>query len=165
MSKSKPPVLFHFLVSCSLPNRGNLKAFIRSVFEKEGRQLESVTIIFCDDNHLLNLNRLFLQHDFYTDILSFPLSSPHKPLIAEVYISIDRVRENAKNLNYSFKEELHRVIIHGILHFCGYKDKSSADIKKMRSLEDKWLKVYFKPNGFSGLKTKDKGSRQNISSP
>jgi probable rRNA maturation factor len=104
---------------------------------------ETVSIIFCDDKYLLPLNRRFLQQDFYTDILSFTLSGSGEPLIAEIYISIERVRENAKNLKSSFKLELHRVIFHGILHFCGYKDKSSPDIKKMREMEDKWLNIYF----------------------
>ena len=86
----------------------------------------------------------FLKHDFYTDILSFPLSAKGEPLIGEIYISVDRVRDNAKNLGASFREELHRVIFHGILHFCGYKDKSPADIILMRSREDKCLKTYFR---------------------
>jgi rRNA maturation RNase YbeY len=92
----------------------------------------------------LTLNRQFLHHDYYTDILSFPLSGPGDPLVAEIYISIDRVRDNAGNHQASFREELHRVIFHGILHFCGYKDTSSADIKKIRGMEDKYLKTYFR---------------------
>ncbi len=104
--------------------------------------MESLDIIFCDDTYLLELNSEFLKHDYYTDILSFRLSSIGKPLIAEIYISIDRVRDNAKNLNSSFKSELHRVIFHGVLHFCGYKDKSPADLLKMRTMENKWLTRY-----------------------
>jgi probable rRNA maturation factor len=147
MSKSKSPVLFHFLSPCTLPRRGPLKAFLVSIFKKKNRPLESVTIIFCDDKHLLSLNRQFLQHDYYTDILSFPLSSPRKPLVGEIYISIDRVRDNAVNLGNSFKEELHRVIFHGILHFCGFRDKSPAEIKEIRSEEDRYLKAYFSVKG------------------
>ena len=144
MSKKKSTVQFHFLSPCTLTTRGVLKAFVARIFKKEGLAVEAVRFVFCDDKYLLDLNQRFLQHDFYTDILSFPLSGPGEPLIAEIYISIERVRENALNVNSSFKEELHRVIIHGILHFCGYKDKSPADIKIMRIMEDKWLNIYFK---------------------
>jgi probable rRNA maturation factor len=140
--KKKNPVRFHFLSYCALSNRGHLKEFISSVFKKEKKSLEKLDIIFCDDKYLLSLNRQFLKHDFYTDILSFPYSNANQPLVAEIYISVDRVRENAPLSGSSFRKELHRVIFHGILHFCGYRDKSSADIKRMRSKEDKYLKGY-----------------------
>src|SRR4249919_3189438 len=113
MSK-KVSVQFHFLATCTLPNREGLKKFILSIFEKEKKVLEELTIVFCSDEYLLGLNRQFLHHDFYTDILSFPLSGAKQPLIAEIYISIDRVRDNAKNSGITLKEELHRVIFHGI---------------------------------------------------
>jgi probable rRNA maturation factor len=142
MSKSKPSVRLHFLSKLNLSSREQLKAFIIGRFRKEKKAFESLDIVFCDDDHLINLNKQFLNHDYYTDILSFPLSEPGKPLIGEIYISIDRVRDNAKNLDSSFKMEIHRVVFHGILHFCGYKDKSSADIRTMRSMEEKWLKAY-----------------------
>ena len=138
----KIPVRFHFQMPCTLPNRGGLKKFILSIFKKEKKELDALNIIFCDDEYLLDLNRQFLHHDFYTDILSFPLSKANQPLIAEIYISIDRVRENARIAGSSFKEELHRVIFHGVLHFCGYKDKSDSDIRVMRLMENKYLKAY-----------------------
>jgi probable rRNA maturation factor len=141
MSK-KIPVQFHFLRPCTLPNRGVLKKFIVSVFKKEKKVLEELNIIFCDDEYLLALNRQFLNHDFYTDILSFPLSGKNQPLVAEIYISIDRVHENARTAGSTIREELHRVIFHGVLHFCGYKDKSGMDKAKMRLMEDKYLKAY-----------------------
>ena len=140
--RKKIPVQFHFLIPCTLPNREGLKKFILSIFKKEKRILEELNIVFCNDKYLLDLNRQFLQHDFYTDILSFSLSGVNQPLIAEVYISVDRVRENAVTSRSTLKEELHRVIFHGILHFCGYKDKSGVDKKKMRLLEDKYLTAY-----------------------
>jgi rRNA maturation RNase YbeY len=144
MNKKKSQVQFHFHSPCSLPNRRKLKLFIHSLFKKEKLPFSLITIIFCDDKYLLELNMQFLKHDFYTDILSFPLSAKGEPVIGEIYISVDRVRDNAKNLGASFREELHRVIFHGILHFCGYKDKSSADIILMRSREDKCLNTYFR---------------------
>ncbi|HEV3223101.1 MAG TPA: rRNA maturation RNase YbeY [Puia sp.] len=142
MIKTKPSVRLHFPSKFNLAYRGRLKAFSASIFKKEKKSLKSLNIIFCDDNYLLELNQEFLKHDFYTDILSFRLSPPGEPLVAEIYISIDRVRDNAKNLNSPFKSELYRVIFHGILHFCGYKDKTHSDILKMRAMEDKWLKRY-----------------------
>jgi len=142
MSKTNPLIQLHFISKCSLSSIGKLKAFISSIFKKEGKSLESLSIVFCNDSYLLELNREFLSHDFYTDILSFKLSSSGKPLVAEIYISVDRVRDNARNLNSTFKSEIHRVIFHGILHFCGYKDKSPSDIIKMRAAEDKLLKRY-----------------------
>jgi probable rRNA maturation factor len=144
MIKTIPRIQFHFLAPCTLPNRGPLKVFILSVFKREKRDLSDLRIIFCSDPYLLELNRKFLKHDFYTDILSFPLSDPKDPLSAEIYISTDRVRDNARIAKSTIHEELHRVIFHGILHFCGYKDKSAADIRQMRSLEDKYLSRYFK---------------------
>ena len=136
-------VQFHFQTTCTLPDRGGLKKFILSIFKKEKKTLDDLNIIFCDDKYLLGLNRQFLHHDFYTDILSFPLSERNQPIVAEIYISVDRVRENARAAGSSVREELHRVIFHGVLHFCGYKDKSESDIKKMRLMEDKYLRAYF----------------------
>jgi probable rRNA maturation factor len=140
----KSSVRFHFLINYSLQNRGLLKLFIGQMFKKENVRLEEVNIIFCDDRYLLNLNKQFLKHDFYTDILSFPLSKPKEPLVAEIYISLDRVRDNAFNEGIPIKEEIHRVLFHGVLHFCGYKDKSKRDIQLMRDMENKYLRAYFK---------------------
>jgi probable rRNA maturation factor len=138
----KPPVQFHFLAPCSLANRGLLKTFIHSIFNKEKKPLEKINIIFCDDKYLLSLNRRFLQHDFYTDILSFTLSEANKPLVGEIYISVERVRENARFVESTLTQELHRVIFHGVLHFCGYQDKSGSDIRMMRKKEDRYLSGY-----------------------
>jgi rRNA maturation RNase YbeY len=139
----KPAVIqFHFQSNCSLPNRGDLKRFLVYIFKKEKRSIKEMSIIFCSDDYLLKLNRQFLDHDFYTDVISFPLSMKNEPLVAEIYISIERVRENAAAIRSSISVELHRVIFHGVLHFCGYKDKSTADIRKMRKKEDQYLKTY-----------------------
>lgn len=143
MNKPNSIIQFHFQAICSLPKRSVLKAFIIAVFKKEKQPLHSVSIIFCNDPYLLSLNRQFLNHDFYTDILSFPLSPKGDPLTGEIYISVDRIRENAKTLEIPVTKELHRVIFHGILHFCGYKDKSQKEIKEMRAKEELLLKAYF----------------------
>ena len=130
--------------STTLANRLALKAFIEKAIKKEGLTIETLQYIFCSDKFLLGINKFYLQHDYYTDIISFDLSETKGKLIGEVYISIDRVKDNAKIHKNSLKEELLRVIFHGALHFCGYKDKKPADIKKMRAQEDRWLKSYLK---------------------
>lgn len=121
-----------------------LKKFIANLFKNEKTALSSLTYIFCSDDYLLQVNRSFLKHDFYTDVITFNFNEPKKPIEGEVYISVDRVKENAKDLKTSFKKELHRVIFHAALHLCGYKDKIKQDIILMRSKEDEYLEKYFK---------------------
>jgi probable rRNA maturation factor len=130
-------------VKASLADRTHLKRYIQSIFKKEGRDLESINFIFCSDKALLDINRQFLGHDFYTDIITFDLSES-KLIRAEIYISIERVRDNASQLGISFKSEIHRVIFHGVLHLCGFKDKNKADKAIMRGKEDFYLSRYFK---------------------
>ena len=128
----------------TLANRVALKSFIEKRVKKEGYSIETLTYVFCSDKYLLKMNKDFLSHNYYTDIISFDLSETPGNLIGEVYISVDRVKDNAKTHGTSLKEELHRVIFHGALHFCGYKDKKPADTKKMRQMEDLWLAAYMK---------------------
>lgn len=115
-----------------------------NLFKREKQALEQLNYIFCTDEYLLTINRDFLQHDYYTDIISFELSEPGLPSLGEIYISIDRVRENAAIHNESFQRELHRVIFHGALHLCGYRDKTKKDALLMREKEDENLGLYFK---------------------
>jgi rRNA maturation RNase YbeY len=128
----------------SLRFRTKLKAFISKQCQKEGIRIEALQYVFCSDAYLLDINKRFLNHDFYTDIISFDLSEKKGSLVGDVYISIERVKENAKTEGNLYMHELLRVIFHGALHFCGYKDKKPADVKVMRSMEDKWLKAYLK---------------------
>jgi len=128
----------------TLANRVALKSFIEKRVKIEGFSIETLTYVFCSDKYLLKMNKDFLSHNYYTDIISFDLSETPGNLIGEVYISVDRVKDNAKTLGTSLKEELHRVIFHGALHFCGYKDKKPTDTKKMRQMEDLWLAAYMK---------------------
>lgn len=125
----------------SLRKRTVLKAFIEGLFRKEKKGLLYINYIFCSDKRLLDINRTYLKHDYLTDIISFDLSNDEKT-IGEIYISIDRVRENAQDNGVSFNNELHRVIFHGALHLCGYKDKKRADQLRMRKGEDKYLSLY-----------------------
>ena len=133
--------------STSLRSRTELKTFINKQCLKEGVHIETLQYVFCSDAFLLDINKRFLNHNFYTDIISFDLSEQKGSLIGDVYISIDRVKENAKTEGNLYTHELLRVIFHGALHFCGYKDKKPADQKTMRSMEDKWLKAYLKTIG------------------
>lgn len=138
------PVHFHFLQGgFSLSDRSSLKLFIGQLFKKEKQRLEEINYIFCSDAYLLKINREYLQHDFYTDIITFGLSEPGQPINAEIYISVERVKDNARQFNASFKRELHRVIFHGALHLCGYKDKKPGEEAKMREMEEKYLIRYF----------------------
>jgi probable rRNA maturation factor len=142
MPVTNAKIQFHILQPVSLEERIRLKQFIITLFKKEKKPLAELSYIFCSDQRLLEINRQFLQHDFYTDIITFPLSDPGQPISGEIYISVDRVRDNAKEFGSSIKKELHRVIFHGALHLCGYKDKSSGDEKLMRKMEDKYLNLY-----------------------
>jgi rRNA maturation RNase YbeY len=137
-------VQFHFLQPASLKNRQPLKAFLQSLFKKEGVKMDSLQYIFCSDKYLLEINKQYLKHDYYTDIITFNLSDKPIPVNGEIYISIDRVKDNAQNFNTSFKQELHRVIFHGALHLCGYKDKTAKEEELMREKEDHYIRLYFK---------------------
>ena len=125
-------------------NKTQLKNFVDQIFAKEKQGLESMVYVFCSDTFLLNINNTFLKHDYYTDIISFNLSEQPKRLIGEVYISIDRVKDNAQLLKTNYTNEMLRVIFHGALHLCGYKDKSKKEIALMRSKEDYYLARYLK---------------------
>jgi probable rRNA maturation factor len=126
----------------NIPNKTNLKAFVEQLFKQEKKELGCIRYVFCSDEYLLEINKASLNHDYYTDIITFGLSEPNQPIEAEVYVSIDRVKENAFSMNIPFKEELYRVVFHGALHLCGYKDKKKEDILVMRKKEDEYLKLF-----------------------
>ena len=126
-----------------LKNIANLKHFIESIFKKEIQPLDSINYIFCSDKIILEINKKYLNHDFYTDVITFDLSPNNKAITAEVYISIERIRENAKQLGLTIKSEFHRVLFHAALHLCGYNDKKKKDKELMRKKEDELLTRYF----------------------
>ncbi|MDB5232303.1 MAG: ybeY [Chitinophagaceae bacterium] len=126
----------------SLKGKTEIKQSISALFKKEKKKLKEVRYIFCSDDYLLSINRSFLSHDFYTDIITFDLSDSSREVIAEIYISLDRVRENAKLHKTVFKQELLRVIFHGALHLCGYKDKIKSELTIMRNKEDQYLRLF-----------------------
>ena len=127
-----------------ITGKTGLKDFIRVLFKKEKTTLASITYIFCSDEFLLKMNRDFLQHDYYTDIITFGLSDKGQPIEAEVYISLDRVKDNARTIGTTTRDETLRVIFHGALHLCGYKDKKKSEITLMRAKEDEYLRLFEK---------------------
>jgi probable rRNA maturation factor len=138
-------VHFYFQHAGHLKDRQRLRAFIGFIFKKEKTRLASLTLIFCSDAYLIDINNRFLRHNFYTDILTFNLATKNAPIQGEIYISIERVRENALDLDQYYYKELHRVIFHGILHLCGYTDKTATGVALMRKKEDHYLSLYFVP--------------------
>ena len=126
-----------------LKNRRNLKKFLPFIFVSEGFKLESLNLILCSDEYLLEVNKQYLQHNFYTDIITFSMSESNELISGELYISIERVIDNASQLKISKIIELHRVIFHGCLHLCGYGDKTDAEIAIIRQKEDYYLDKYF----------------------
>lgn len=138
-------VQFFFIErNITLRNRSKLKGFINSIFKRNKLKLGHLNYVFCSDDYLLQINKAHLKHDFYTDIITFDLSSTKEYVDGEIYISTDRVRDNASMLKTTITEELHRVIFHGALHLCGYKDKTADQAKQMRAAENNHLKLYFK---------------------
>ncbi|MEO6070444.1 MAG: rRNA maturation RNase YbeY [Chitinophagaceae bacterium] len=137
---------FSYLTPVSnFKNRNVLKEFIRGLIQQEGHTLDCLTYIFCTDDYLLNYNKQYLNHDTLTDIITFQLNQNGFPLLADVYISIDRVKENALTYHNSFSHELHRVIFHGALHLCGYGDKTPSEQKIMTQKENDYVQNYFVP--------------------
>jgi probable rRNA maturation factor len=122
-----------------------LKAFIEKLLSREGRAPGIIRYIFCSDEYLLEINRRFLGHDFYTDIITFDLGEETAPE-AEIYISVDRVKDNAAAYGAGVNTEMLRVIFHGALHLCGYADKRKSEITLMREKESEYLRLFEKAN-------------------
>lgn len=125
-----------------LPNPKKTAAWIEKVAKTERSTIDSLSYVFCSDKYLLGINERYLHHDTLTDIITFDFTEEASSSIeGEIYISVQRVRENAKKLGIDFSQELHRVIVHGVLHLVGYKDKSEKERKEMRKREDKYLEI------------------------
>ena len=129
-------------VKLSLRNRRKLKEFLVSIFRLEKVKLHSLNFVFSTDKAVRSINNEFLNHDYFTDIITFCLSEKGQPVVADIYISVDRIRDNALLEKETFQRELHRVVFHGALHLCGYGDKSREEIKRMRKREDHYLARY-----------------------
>ncbi|MDR0790175.1 MAG: rRNA maturation RNase YbeY [Bacteroidales bacterium] len=118
--------------------RKALKTWIVEVAARYGRKVGEITYLFCDDEYLLQVNNQYLNHDFYTDVITFDYTES-ETIYGDIIISIDRIKDNAQSLNVPFEQELRRVIIHGILHLCGLKDKTEQEAKAMRQAEEEAL--------------------------
>ena len=124
-----------------LKDKIRIKTWIKHVCLIYNKKPGTLNYIFCIDDYLLNINKTYLNHDFYTDIITFDQSDSEDMIEGEIYISIERVKENAENNSVDFSLELMRVIIHGILHLIGFKDKTEEESKKMRLLENQMLEL------------------------
>ena len=135
------PIIFNVEdIDFELPDRDAVIDWINRVVQGEDKRIGSVSYVFCSDDYLLQLNIEYLNHDTLTDIITFPYST--SPIEGDIFISIDRVRDNATDFGVAFEQELRRVIIHGVLHLCGYGDKTDAEALVMRGKEDAALAMY-----------------------
>lgn len=133
-------IVFNYETPFELPNEIQTQEWIQKVVADNGFEIGEINYVFCDDNYLHKLNVEFLNHDTLTDIISFD-NTLGKLISGDIFISIERVEENAKDFKVSFENELHRVMIHGVLHYMGYKDKSDDDKIKMRNTENAALSL------------------------
>lgn len=133
-------IQFSFQTNYPLKSRTKIKQWIKQVIEAKGKKTGNITYIFCDDEYLLEVNKQYLQHDYYTDVITFDYVE-NDLISGDIFISTDRVRENALAFGSSETEELHRVIIHGALHLLGLKDKSEKEASQMRQAENETLKL------------------------
>lgn len=136
-------VRFNYADICEIRigRKKQIKEFVVEIFESEGKPLKRIDYVFCSDDYLLEINRSFLKHDYFTDIITFDLSEDLET-VGEVYVSIDRVRENSQTHGATYSEELLRVIFHGALHLIGYGDKKKREITLMREKEDHYLRLF-----------------------
>jgi rRNA maturation RNase YbeY len=122
----------------SFVSKKDLKEAVKNLVIQEGKVLKDLSLVFTDDEYLLEVNKQYLNHDYFTDVITFDYSS-FPEVSGDVMISLDRVKDNAQSLNQSYELEFYRVVFHGVLHLCGYKDKTDADIIVMRAKEDFYI--------------------------
>jgi rRNA maturation RNase YbeY len=134
-------ISFNYETEFELNNEAIYSSWISKVIVSENKKEGEINYVFCDDEYLLKLNIEYLNHDTLTDIISFDYSVGNE-LNGDIFISVERVKENANDFEVSFEEELKRVLVHGILHYCGFKDKSPEDEVQMRSKEEEKIKIF-----------------------
>lgn len=134
-------IIFNYETDFQLDKEEIYQDWIERIIESEGKQLGEVNYIFCDDEYLHEINVQYLDHDTLTDIISFDYTEGNI-ISGDIFISIERVQDNANDFQVSFQEELKRVMAYGVLHYCGYKDKSESDEKLMRQKEDEKIKMF-----------------------
>ena len=135
------PVTFHFVSPVKLSSRRKIATLVKTIFAQEDKKLDSLSIIFCDDDYLLEMNVRYLSHNYFTDIITFDLSENDKT-IGEIYISIDSAKNNAKKYKVLLINELIRLITHGCLHLCSYRDKKKVDKTLMTAKENEYLLLF-----------------------
>ncbi|UPS92578.1 rRNA maturation RNase YbeY [Bizionia sp. M204] len=133
-------ISFNYENNFKIDNIQILQTWIEGVIVSEKFELGEINYIFCDDDYLHNLNVEYLDHDTLTDVISFDYTVGNV-IQGDIYISTERVADNAQDFKATFSDELHRVMVHGVLHYCGYKDKSEAESEAMRSMENHYLKL------------------------
>ncbi|WP_235298438.1 rRNA maturation RNase YbeY [Portibacter marinus] len=142
-SHSFPSVHFFYEeTEFTLDNPAEFKQWIDVIMEHLGQEIEAINYIFCSDEYLLQVNRTYLNHEYYTDIISFPYSEAPNALEGDIFISVDRVKENAIDHDTTFEKELLRVMAHGLLHFVGYKDKTEEESGIMREKENEMINLF-----------------------
>jgi rRNA maturation RNase YbeY len=134
-------ISFNYELEFQLENEEQYSSWISKVISSENKKEGDINYIFCDDEYILEINKQYLVHDYYTDIISFDYSVGNE-LHGDIFVSIERVRENAIEFEVTFDEELKRVLAHGVLHYCGYKDKTEEEELLMRSKEDEKIKMF-----------------------
>ncbi len=132
---------FYEDIDFKVPKPTKTRKWVRLVIEREEKSLSHLNYIFCSDEYLHSLNQQYLNHDTLTDIITFDQSETPDQIEGDIFISVDRVRQNANDLGIPFAHELDRVIVHGILHLLGYRDKSAAEKEVMREKEDAYLSL------------------------
>jgi probable rRNA maturation factor len=134
-------ISFNYVTEFQLDNENQLTDWLSKVIISENKKEGDINYIFCDDEYLLQINQQYLNHDTLTDIISFDYSVGNE-LHGDIFISTERVQENAQDFKVTFEEELKRVLVHGVLHYCGYKDKSEKDEQIMRSKENEKIDMF-----------------------
>jgi len=134
-------IVFNYQTNFKLDNEQNYKDWVIRVIQSENKETGEINYIFCDDEELYKINTQYLNHQTLTDVISFDYTEKNK-ISGDIFISIERVRENASIFNVSFNEELLRVMIHGVLHYCGYKDKTEGDKIEMQLKENEKIKMF-----------------------
>lgn len=135
-------IKFHFQENCTLKHRNKLKAFLIEKCLAHHFEIASIDIIFVSDAYLLDINNRHLSHDYFTDIITFDNSTELTQIISEIYISVDRIKENASLYKTTIINELHRVIFHGLLHLLQFDDTTEESKKQMTAMENQWLKDF-----------------------
>lgn len=129
-------------IDFKLKGKNNFKAWLKKVAEIEGFRIGDLNYIFCSDQYLHKINLEYLEHDTYTDIITFDNSEDETTIEGDIFLSIERINDNSSTLKTPLEEEIKRVIIHGLLHLCGYNDHSSQDKDEMRRLESEYILIF-----------------------